>query len=35
MARFDTSGLDETIREMQRMGQDSGEVATACGIPAR
>ena len=29
MARFDTSGLDETIREMQRMGQDSGEVAKA------
>lgn len=29
MARFDTSGLDETIREMRRMGEESGDVATA------
>ena len=29
MARFDTSGLDDLIREMRRMGQDSGAVAEA------
>lgn len=29
MARFDMSGLEETIREMQRMGQESGEAAKA------
>ena len=29
MARFDMSGLDETIREMRRMGQASGALATA------
>lgn len=29
MARFDTSGLDKLISEMQRMGQDSGAVAEA------
>ena len=27
MARMDTDGLDDMIREMQRMGQDTGEVA--------
>ena len=27
MARMDTSGLDELISEMQRMGQDTGPVA--------
>ena len=27
MARFDVSGLDETIEDMKRMGQMSGEVA--------
>ena len=27
MARFDTGGLDDLINEMQRMGQDTGEVA--------
>ena len=27
MARFDTSGLDEIINQMQRMGQDEGPVA--------
>ena len=27
MARFETTGLDELIREMQRMGEDSGAVA--------
>ena len=29
MARFDTSGLDDLVREMRRMGQDSGKVAEA------
>lgn len=29
MARFDTSGLDDLVREMRRMGQDSGAVAEA------
>ena len=29
MARFDMSGLDETIREMTRLGQQSGEAAKA------
>ena len=29
MARFDTSGLDSLVSEMQRMGQDSGEIAAA------
>ena len=29
MARFESSGLDDLIREMQRMGEDSGEVAEA------
>ena len=29
MARFDMSGLDEVIRDMQRMGLQSGELATA------
>lgn len=29
MARFDMSGLDDTIRAMRRMGQTSGELATA------
>ena len=29
MARFDAPGLDDLIREMQRMGEDSGEVAEA------
>lgn len=28
-ARFDTSGLDDLIREMTRMGEDGGEVAKA------
>ena len=37
MARFDTSGLDDLIREMTRMGQDVGPVVdemldTAAGI---
>lgn len=27
MARFDTSGLDDMVREMQRLGQDIGPVA--------
>ena len=27
MARFDTSGMDDLIRDMERMGQLSGEVA--------
>lgn len=27
MARFDTSGLDDIIRDMERMGEDSGPVA--------
>lgn len=27
MARFDTSGLDDIIRQMQSLGQDSGPVA--------
>lgn len=27
MARFDTSGLDDLISQMQQMGQDSGPVA--------
>lgn len=29
MARFDMSGLDDTIREMQRMGEQSGKAAKA------
>lgn len=29
MAKLDTPGLDELIREMQRMGEDSGEIAEA------
>ena len=29
MARFDTTGLDKMISEMQRMGQDTGAVAEA------
>lgn len=29
MARFNMSGLDETVREMQRLGQQSGEAAKA------
>lgn len=29
MARFDMSGLEETIRDMQRMGQQSGNAAKA------
>ena len=29
MARFDTSGLDELIAEMQRLGEASGEIAEA------
>lgn len=29
MARFDVSGLEETIREMQRLGQESGDAAKA------
>lgn len=29
MARFDMSGLDETIREMRRMGESSGALAKA------
>lgn len=29
MARFDTSGLDDTIREMRKLGEESGEAATA------
>ncbi len=29
MARFDTSGLDELIRDMERMGKSSGKVAEA------
>lgn len=29
MARFDTSGLDELLREMERMGETSGEIAEA------
>ena len=29
MARFDMSGLDETIREMERLGQKSGDAAKA------
>lgn len=29
MARFDTPGMDQLIREMEKMGQDSGEVAEA------
>lgn len=29
MARFDVRGLEETIREMQRMGQESGDAARA------
>lgn len=29
MARIDTSGLDDLIRDMQRMGEASGEVAEA------
>lgn len=29
MARFDMSGLDETIRDMRRLGQESGEAAKA------
>lgn len=29
MARFNTSGLDNLIRDMQRMGQDSGAIAEA------
>lgn len=29
MARFDTDGLDDLIDEMQKMGQQSGEVAKA------
>ena len=37
MAKMDTSGLDELIREMQRLGQDEGPVVdemldTAAGI---
>ena len=28
-ARFDTSGLDDLVDDMRRMGQDSGEVAEA------
>lgn len=37
MARFDTSGLDDLIREMTRLGQDEGPVVdemldTAAGI---
>lgn len=27
MARIDTAGLDDLVRQMQRMGQDSGPVA--------
>ena len=27
MARFDTSGLDDLIREMERLGEASGEIA--------
>ena len=29
MARFDTSGLDQLIRDMQKMGQSSGPLAEA------
>jgi len=29
MARFDMSGLDETIRELRRLGEESGPVAVA------
>lgn len=29
MARFDTSGLDEVLRQMERMNQQTGEAATA------
>lgn len=29
MARFDTSGLDDLIRDMQRLGEHSGEMAEA------
>ena len=29
MARFDTSGLDDVLSQMQRMGEESGEAATA------
>ena len=29
MARFDTPGLSDLIKEMERMGQDGGEVAEA------
>ena len=29
MARLDTSGLDDLIAEMERMGQSSGDVAEA------
>ena len=29
MARFDTSGMDEIVREMQRMGEQTGDVAEA------
>ena len=29
MARFDTTGLNEVLREMQRMGLMTGEVAEA------
>lgn len=29
MARFDMSGLDDTIRQMRRMGEQSGDVAKA------
>lgn len=29
MARFDMSGLDDTIRQMRRMGEESGDAAKA------
>lgn len=29
MARFDTTGMDEIVREMQRMGEQTGDVAEA------
>ena len=34
MARFDTSGLQDLINEMRRMGEDGGEVAAAMTLAA-
>ena len=30
MARFDTSGIQDIISQMERMGQDVGPVAQKC-----